>query len=53
MKRELDIWTITSECFWYNHGEAKRNNHWIVVKNQKGKRKRLRSGSKIIILKEK
>lgn len=53
MKKELDIWTITDECYWFNHGEKKRNNHWVVVKNKKGRRKRLRSRSKIIIYKEK
>lgn len=53
MKTEIDIWTITNKCYWYNHGEEKRNNHWIVVKNKKGKRKQLKAGSKIIILKEK
>ena len=50
MKKE-EIWTITEECYWYNRGEEKRQNHWIVVKNKKGKKKQLRAGSKIIIIK--
>ena len=50
-KEEATIWTITDDCYWYNHGEEKRKNHWIVVKNKRGRRKRLRAGSKIIIIK--
>ncbi len=53
MKKEIDIWTITDECYWYNRDEIKRKNHWIVIKNKKGKKKQLRAGSQIIIFKEK
>lgn len=48
-----ETWIITDECYWYKHTAKQRSNHWILLKNKKtGKKKQLRAGSEIIILKE-